>query len=203
MGHVMLIFSMLPSTKVPVFPLFSFLLAQQSEKVILALGDYLDVKVHACVGGTSIHEDQRILFDGVHVVVGTPGRVFEVLCRKSLRPDYIRMFLLDKVDEIILGSKVGSVFMEDELTRENATLEVFDETCEALGIHIAAIIVAREVNYHSTCLHVLADSIRKAGLILACWLLSLRTYEILKIVGNLLVAGFDDNGACDYLLKAI
>ena len=26
-----------------------------------ALGDYLQVKCHACVGGTSVREDQRIL----------------------------------------------------------------------------------------------------------------------------------------------
>ncbi|GMH14225.1 hypothetical protein Nepgr_016066 [Nepenthes gracilis] len=50
-------------------------LAQQIEKVMRALGDYLEVKVHACVGGTSVREDQRILQSGVHVVVSTPGRV--------------------------------------------------------------------------------------------------------------------------------
>ncbi|KAJ4842818.1 hypothetical protein Tsubulata_046642, partial [Turnera subulata] len=70
-------------------------LAQQIEKVMRALGDYLGVKVHACVGGTSVREDQRILQAGVHVVVGTPGRVFDMLRRQSLRPDNIRMFIYD------------------------------------------------------------------------------------------------------------
>jgi len=36
-------------------------LAQQIEKVMRALGDYLKVKCHACVGGTSVREDTRIL----------------------------------------------------------------------------------------------------------------------------------------------
>merc|ERR1712070_999355 len=49
-------------------------LAQQIEKVMRALGDYLQVKCHACVGGTSVREDTRILQSGVHVVVGTSGR---------------------------------------------------------------------------------------------------------------------------------
>ena len=66
-----------------------------------ALGDYLNVKVHACVGGTSVREDQRILQAGVHVVVGTPGRVFDMLRRQSLRPDYIKMFVLDEADEML------------------------------------------------------------------------------------------------------
>jgi superfamily II DNA/RNA helicase len=76
-------------------------LAQQIEKVMRALGDYLGVKVHACVGGTSVREDQRILQAGVHVVVGTPGRVFDMLRRQSLRPDSIRMFVLDEADEML------------------------------------------------------------------------------------------------------
>ena len=76
-------------------------LAQQIEKVMRALGDYLGVKVHACVGGTSVREDQRILSSGVHVVVGTPGRVFDMLRRQSLRSDYIKMFVLDEADEML------------------------------------------------------------------------------------------------------
>ena len=66
-----------------------------------ALGDYLQVKVHACVGGTSVREDIRILQSGVHVVVGTPGRVYDMLRRVSLRPDHIKIFVLDEADEML------------------------------------------------------------------------------------------------------
>ncbi|KAK2553758.1 Eukaryotic initiation factor 4A-III [Acropora cervicornis] len=51
-------------------------LAQQIQKVILALGDYMSVQCHACIGGTNIGEDIRKLDYGQHVVSGTPGRVF-------------------------------------------------------------------------------------------------------------------------------
>ena len=61
----------------------------------------LQVKVHACVGGTSVREDQRILQAGVHVVVGTPGRVYDMLRRHSLRPDSIKCFVLDEADEML------------------------------------------------------------------------------------------------------
>lgn len=85
-------------------------LAQQIEKVMRALGDYLGVKVHACVGGTSVREDQRILSAGVHVVVGTPGRVFDMLRRQSLRSDYIKMFVLDEADEMLSRGFKDQVF---------------------------------------------------------------------------------------------
>ena len=46
------------------------------EQVILALGDYMSVQCHACIGGTNVGEDIRKLDYGQHVVSGTPGRVF-------------------------------------------------------------------------------------------------------------------------------
>ncbi|XP_016469986.2 eukaryotic initiation factor 4A-9-like isoform X1 [Nicotiana tabacum] len=77
--------------------------AQQIENVMRALGDPLGVKVHACVGGNSIQEDKHILSAGVHLVVGTPGCVFDMLRRKnqSLLLDHIRMFVLDEADEML------------------------------------------------------------------------------------------------------
>lgn len=61
----------------------------------------VQVRCHACVGGTSVREDARILQGGVHVVVGTPGRVYDMLRRRALRADSIRMFVLDEADEML------------------------------------------------------------------------------------------------------
>ena len=51
-------------------------LASQIKKVLLSLGSYVSAKVHCCIGGTNLGEDMRVLENGVHVVSGTPGRVF-------------------------------------------------------------------------------------------------------------------------------
>lgn len=76
-------------------------LAQQIQKVILALGDYMNVQCHACYGGTNIGEDMRKLDYGQHVVSGTPGRVFDMIRRRSLRTRSIRMLVLDEADEML------------------------------------------------------------------------------------------------------
>ncbi|KAH9641114.1 hypothetical protein HF086_000762 [Spodoptera exigua] len=55
-------------------------LATQIQKVILALGDFMNVQCHACIGGTNLGEDIRKLDYGQHVVSGTPGRVFVNAC---------------------------------------------------------------------------------------------------------------------------
>ena len=47
---------------------------------MLALGDYMSVQCHACIGGTNIGEDIRKLDYGQHIVSGTPGRVFGKRC---------------------------------------------------------------------------------------------------------------------------
>jgi superfamily II DNA/RNA helicase len=47
-----------------------------SLQVVLALGDYMNVQCHSCIGGTNLGEDIRKLDYGQHVVSGTPGRVF-------------------------------------------------------------------------------------------------------------------------------
>ncbi|XGW09200.1 hypothetical protein V3C99_011480 [Haemonchus contortus] len=76
-------------------------LAQQIQKVMCALGDYMSIKVHACIGGTSIRDDQRKLESGVHVVVGTPGRVNDMINRSVLQTSRIKMFVLDEADEML------------------------------------------------------------------------------------------------------
>ena len=76
-------------------------LAQQIHKVVVALGDYMNTTVHACIGGTAVREDLRILSKGVQVVVGTPGRVFDVINRGALRLDGCKIFCLDEADEML------------------------------------------------------------------------------------------------------
>jgi len=76
-------------------------LAQQIQKVARALGDYLQISSHACVGGTLVRDDMRILRDGVHLVVGTPGRVFDMIKRKELEMKSVKMFVLDEADEML------------------------------------------------------------------------------------------------------
>merc|ERR1712076_260462 len=76
-------------------------LAVQIQKVVLALGDIMNVQCHACIGGTNIGEDIRKLDFGVHVVSGTPGRVFDMIKRRNLETKNIKMLVLDEADEML------------------------------------------------------------------------------------------------------
>ncbi|KAE9450795.1 hypothetical protein C3L33_17304, partial [Rhododendron williamsianum] len=76
-------------------------LATQTEKTILALGNFINIQAHACVGGKSVGEDIRRLESGVHVVSGTPGRVCDMIKRRTLRTRAIKMLVLDESDEML------------------------------------------------------------------------------------------------------
>lgn len=77
-------------------------LAHQIQKVVLSLGDYMGVRCHACVGGTNVHEDmENLKATHPHVVVGTAGRVFDMLGRRVVSSEAIRMLVLDEADQML------------------------------------------------------------------------------------------------------
>jgi len=76
-------------------------LASQIHKVVLALSDYMKVTVEACVGGTRVRDMCDKIRSGVQVVVGTPGRVYDLINRRAIDPKGIRCFVLDEADEML------------------------------------------------------------------------------------------------------
>jgi len=76
-------------------------LAQQIQKVVAAIGEYMQIKVHACVGGTAVADDMAALKAGAHVVVGTPGRVYDMINRRALPVHALKLFVLDEADQML------------------------------------------------------------------------------------------------------
>lgn len=76
-------------------------LALQIQKVIYSLGDFMQLEVHACIGGKNVGEDMKKLESGVQIVSGTPGRVYDMIRRRSLRTKNIKMLVLDEADEML------------------------------------------------------------------------------------------------------
>ncbi|CAJ1423979.1 unnamed protein product [Effrenium voratum] len=76
-------------------------LAEQSQKVCLALGDYLNVQVHVCIGGKRVSDDIHTFEAGVQIVSGTPGRVFHMIQQRHFSTRHIKMLVLDEADEML------------------------------------------------------------------------------------------------------
>jgi ATP-dependent RNA helicase DeaD len=76
-------------------------LAVQVAQEIYKIGKYKNISVLPVYGGTSIERQIRTLQQGVNVVVGTPGRVIDLLNRKNLSLSEIRIVVLDEADEML------------------------------------------------------------------------------------------------------
>ncbi|CAM9011340.1 unnamed protein product [Wickerhamomyces anomalus] len=76
-------------------------LAIQIQNVIKALGDYMNIQCHACIGGTNVGGDIKALAKGQHIVSGTPGRVLDVIKRRNLNTRNVKMLILDEADELL------------------------------------------------------------------------------------------------------
>ena len=63
--------------------------------------------IHGCsvkcfVGGSSVSDDLRTIEnDCPQIVVGTPGRIFDLIRRRYLETSYIKMLIIDEADEML------------------------------------------------------------------------------------------------------
>lgn len=82
-------------------------LAQQIQKVVIAIGDFMNIDTHACIGGTAIRDDIKAIQDGPQIIVGTPGRVHDMIQRRVLKTEAMKMFVLDEADEMLSVSPIS------------------------------------------------------------------------------------------------
>jgi ATP-dependent RNA helicase DeaD len=80
-------------------------------------------RVIACVGGMDPRREARLLADGAHIVVGTPGRLRDHLERGRFDTSALRAVVLDEADEMLdLGFREDLEFILDSTPTERRTL---------------------------------------------------------------------------------
>eukprot|EP00831_Metopus_contortus_P042650 TRINITY_DN3394_c0_g2_i1.p1 TRINITY_DN3394_c0_g2~~TRINITY_DN3394_c0_g2_i1.p1 ORF type:complete len:292 (-),score=57.31 TRINITY_DN3394_c0_g2_i1:132-1007(-) len=85
----------------------------QITRVVDDLGEYMKVKVLACVGGTMIKQDIMNLRKGVQIIVATPGRVIDLIKKEFIKLECLSLFILDEADEMLsrgFKSQIQEVF---------------------------------------------------------------------------------------------
>ncbi|MFL4357082.1 DEAD/DEAH box helicase [Streptococcus uberis] len=76
-------------------------LAVQSQEELFRFGRDKGVKVRSVYGGSSIDKQIKALKSGAHIVVGTPGRLLDLIKRKALKLDHVETLILDEADEML------------------------------------------------------------------------------------------------------
>jgi len=88
----------------------------------------MNAQVHACIGGTLVREDMRKLESGIHVVVGTPGRVYDMINRRALRLEAVKMFVLDEADEMLSRGFKDQIYDVFKFLPEKVQVALFSAT---------------------------------------------------------------------------
>jgi translation initiation factor 4A len=80
-------------------------LADQIATVIRGIGSHMKVGVSLAVGGVPRNQNAREIRSGAcPVIVGTPGRVYDLASNRDLRFDSLRVLVLDEADEMLRDS---------------------------------------------------------------------------------------------------
>lgn len=76
-------------------------LAQQIEYVATHLGSHLPLSVYAATGGTPLGTDLRALERGAQYVIGTPGRIYDLMHRGALQRQHLKVLIMDEADQML------------------------------------------------------------------------------------------------------
>jgi len=91
----------------------------------------------SCVGGMDMRTERQILGRGVHIVVGTPGRLRDHIERRSLDMRSLQAIVLDEADEMLdLGFREDLEFILDAAPPERRTL-MFSATVPRMIANLA------------------------------------------------------------------
>lgn len=111
-------------------------LTEQTYEVISSLNTFLKYKIHMSTGGYPLSEEISKLKQGVTIVVGTPGRVLQMLEKHYLKLNNLKIFVLDEADEMLKSSFREQLISILRYIPVEAQVAIFSATMtkEAIGV---------------------------------------------------------------------
>jgi translation initiation factor 4A len=105
-------------------------LASQIFKVLNTLSVFFtNLKTHLLVGGTSVQTDIDTLTNNKpHVVVGCSGRIFDMIKRRHLNMNTIKLFILDEADEMLSQGFKEQIHTIFQYFNDNIQVAIFSAT---------------------------------------------------------------------------
>jgi len=105
-------------------------LVRQITSVVQGIGSMMDgLVVKTLVGGTSVAEDAADLRENVpHIIIGSVGRVNDMVRRRNIKMADIKLFVLDEADEMLSGGFIESVHYMFQSLNHDVQVAVFSAT---------------------------------------------------------------------------
>lgn len=105
-------------------------LAQQISNVIHGLSSMMSgVKIKTIIGGSSIDEDaNEMRTTPPHIIVGCPGRVYDMIRRRHINASKLKIVILDEADEMLSSGFKEQVYNVFKYLNKNVQIALFSAT---------------------------------------------------------------------------
>jgi len=103
-------------------------LAMQTSLICTNLAKYLNVNVMLSTGGTNLKEDVLRVYQGVHLIVATPGRILDLIGKEVVKPKTIKTLVLDEADKLLSADFQDLVVKVIKLLPEDKQILCFSAT---------------------------------------------------------------------------
>jgi translation initiation factor 4A len=105
-------------------------LTKQIASVISGIGIMMDgLRVKILVGGSSIDDDANSLKASIpHIIVGCPGRVYDMIRRNHIQTKYIKLIVLDEADEMLSSGFKEQVYNIFRYLNRDVQVALFSAT---------------------------------------------------------------------------
>jgi translation initiation factor 4A len=105
-------------------------LTRQIYEVITSLSSSMkNIRIKTMLGKTSIEEDIESLKENVpHIIVGCPGRVYDMIRRKFIKANNLSLIILDEADEMLSSGFKDQVYNIFQYLNNNVQVALFSAT---------------------------------------------------------------------------
>jgi ATP-dependent RNA helicase DDX6/DHH1 len=76
-------------------------LALQTSAIVKEIGKHMGVQCMVTTGGTSLKDDIMRLYNSIHIIVATPGRILDLASKKVANLDECRTIVMDEADKLL------------------------------------------------------------------------------------------------------
>jgi ATP-dependent RNA helicase DDX6/DHH1 len=76
-------------------------LALQTSQIAIELSKHLGIKVMVTTGGTNLKDDIMRIYEKVHLVVATPGRILDLMEKNVANVEKCKILVLDEADKLL------------------------------------------------------------------------------------------------------
>jgi translation initiation factor 4A len=105
-------------------------LTRQITKVITSLSEMMDgIRIKTIIGGSSIDDDVTTMRETKpHIIVGCPGRVYDMIRRRHINASTIKIVVLDEADEMLSQGFKDQIYNIFQHLNKDVQIALFSAT---------------------------------------------------------------------------